>query len=132
MLNISQSQLNAISVQCSRTFEQRAVQHLHDHHPAKCEGRDHTVLLGYVQALVAFASANGVVDQGFVLRLMDAQMASAFNVHSLSPYQRFRLSQPGIDEATRVRNFEHALHDANNPVVISLSTDLATLERARA
>lgn len=64
-----------------------------------------------------------------MLRLIDAQMVTAFSIATLTSYQRFRLKQAGIDEATRVHNFELALQARSNPVVISVSTDLAALER---
>lgn len=129
MLKISRSQLEAMSEHCSKNFEQRAVMHIRQAHAKQCEGRDDATIAKYVEALIKFARANKVVDQGHVLRLIDAQMVTAFSIATLTSYQRFRLKQAGIDEATRVHNFELALQARSNPVVISVSTDLAALER---
>ena len=128
MLTITRQQFEALSRNREQGFTARAVVHLREHHPEWCEGRNDQQLAARATAAMLFARAHGVSHEANVLRLMDLQLRPGFAV-PLADYPRYRLTQRGLEESTRVANFARALTEPQPPVVISLDTDLDALER---
>lgn len=129
MLIITRQQFGAFSRSREQEFAARAVAHLRKQYPDWCHGRDDSTLATHVFAVIAFALEHGVSHEAHVLTLLDLQMRPGFAV-PLASYLRYRLTQHGFDEATRVRNFAFALTQPRWPVVVSLDTDLDVLERS--
>jgi hypothetical protein len=128
MIKISGQQLQAFSTAREQSFIARGVAHLRKHHAAWCGKRDDKDLAAHVRAVVAFARNHGVTRAHNVLELMDLQVQRRFTA-PLNSYLRYRLTQRGFDEDTRVHHFAWALTQPQQPVVISLDTDLDALER---
>jgi hypothetical protein len=129
MITISRQQLQALSTAQEQRFIARGVAHLRQHHAGWCGKRDDKDLAALVRAMVTFARDHGVKQAHNVLMLIDLQVRLRFAV-PLTSYLRYRLTQRGFDEDTRVHHFAWALSQPDRPVVISLATDLDALERA--
>jgi hypothetical protein len=129
MLIITRRQFEAFSKAQIQGFTTRAIEHLRKHHPLWCGARDDEALAASVAATMAFAREHGVTHEANILQVMDLHVRQRF-VIPLSGYPLYRLTQHGLDETTRVRNFASALALAQTPTVISLGTNLDAQEHS--